>query len=197
MPSRRPPAPLLSSGGLAPRHTEAGRTRRPTPLILLLFACRSVAVETEACVIQTDRLTRTRTEGRIVELLEVRHGVHRGLGLFGRLHLDVAVARKTGTGRDELSEDDVLLEAEQRVGLAWIAASVRTRVVSWKDAADSQDSVASEALVIPISSGRPEAGLLPSDCTRRFSDSKRPRSASSPGSRSASPASMIVTRRSI
>src|SRR5665647_88293 len=117
MPSRRPPAPLLSSGGLAPRHTEAGRTRRPTPLILLLFACRSVAVETEACVIQTDRLTRTRTEGRIVELLEVRHGVHRGLGLFGRLHLDVAVARKTGTGRDELSEDDVLLEAEQRVGL--------------------------------------------------------------------------------
>src|SRR5665647_1122212 len=86
MPSRRPPAPLLSSGGLAPRHTEAGRTRRPTPLILLLFACRSVAVETEACVIQTDRLTRTRTEGRIVELLEVRHGVHRGLGLGDRSH---------------------------------------------------------------------------------------------------------------
>lgn len=29
------------------------------------------------------------------------------------------------------------------------AASVRTRVVSWKEAADSQDSVASDALVIP------------------------------------------------
>ena len=29
--------------------------------------------------------------------------------------------------------------------MAWIAASVRTRVVSWKDAADSHDSVASEA----------------------------------------------------
>lgn len=42
--------------------------------------------------------------------------------------------------------------------LALIAASVRTRVVSWKEAADSQDSVASEALVIPISCGRPEAG---------------------------------------
>ncbi len=42
--------------------------------------------------------------------------------------------------------------------LALIAASVRTLVVSWKDAADSHDSVASEALVIPISCGRPEAG---------------------------------------
>ena len=41
-------------------------------------------------------------------------------------------------------------------------ASVSTRVVSWKDAADSQESVASEALVIPISSGRPSAGALPS-----------------------------------
>ena len=43
-----------------------------------------------------------------------------------------------------------------------MAASVSTRVVSWKEAADSQLSVASEALVIPISSGRPSAGRLPS-----------------------------------
>ena len=41
-----------------------------------------------------------------------------------------------------------------------IAASVSTRVVSWNDAADSHDSVASDAFVIPISSGRPSAGLL-------------------------------------
>ncbi len=55
-------------------------------------------------------------------------------------------------------------------------------MVSWKEAADSQDSVAKEALVIPMSSGRPEAGgALPSDTTRRFSSSKRARSASSPG----------------
>ena len=80
---------------------------------------------------------------------------------------------------------------------AEIAASVSTRVVSWNDAADSHDSVASEALVMPISTGRAEAGSPPSPTTRRFSDSKRLRSASSPGSRSASPASMIVTRRSI
>src|ERR1700759_2178132 len=36
-----------------------------------------------------------------------------------------------------------------------IAASVSTRVVSWNDAALSHESVASDALVIPISTGRP------------------------------------------
>ena len=45
-----------------------------------------------------------------------------------------------------------------------MAASVSTRVVSWKEAADSHESVASEALVMPIISGRPSAGFLPS-CT--------------------------------
>ena len=45
-----------------------------------------------------------------------------------------------------------------------MAASVSTRVVSWKEAAESHESVASEALVMPISSGRPSAGTLPS-CT--------------------------------
>jgi hypothetical protein len=43
--------------------------------------------------------------------------------------------------------------------LASIAASVSTRVVSWKEAADSHDSVASDALVMPMSSGRPGGGL--------------------------------------
>ena len=55
--------------------------------------------------------------------------------------------------------------------LPLIAASVSTRVVSWKEAAESHDSVASDALVIPISSARPEAGLPPSVTTRRFSSS--------------------------
>ena len=41
-----------------------------------------------------------------------------------------------------------------------MAASVSTRVVSWNDAADSHESVASDALVMPMSSGRPSAGLL-------------------------------------
>src|ERR687883_551498 len=53
--------------------------------------------------------------------------------------------------------------------LPWIAASVSTLVVSWKEAADSHDSVASEALVMPMSTGRAEAGSPPSATTRRFS----------------------------
>jgi hypothetical protein len=49
-----------------------------------------------------------------------------------------------------------------------MAASVSTRVVSWNDAADSHDSVASDALVMPISSGRPSAAVLPSCTSCRF-----------------------------
>ncbi len=49
-----------------------------------------------------------------------------------------------------------------------MAASVSTLVVSWNDAADSHDSVASDALVMPISTGRPEAGVPPSATTLRF-----------------------------
>ena len=55
--------------------------------------------------------------------------------------------------------------------MAEIAASVSTRVVSWKEAADSHDSVASDALVMPMSTGRPDAGSPPSATTRRFSAS--------------------------
>ena len=44
-------------------------------------------------------------------------------------------------------------------------------MVSWKEAADSHDSVASDALVIPISTARPDAGLPPSATTCRFAAS--------------------------
>ena len=42
-----------------------------------------------------------------------------------------------------------------------IDASVSTRVVSWNDAAEMNESVESDALVIPSSSGRPVAGRPP------------------------------------
>jgi hypothetical protein len=42
-----------------------------------------------------------------------------------------------------------------------MAASVSTLVVSWKEAADSHDSVASDAFVMPMSTGRPSAGVRP------------------------------------
>ena len=78
-----------------------------------------------------------------------------------------------------------------------IAASVRTRVVSWNDAADSHDSVASDAFVIPMSSGRPSAGRLPSATSRLFTFANSRASAFWPGRNSESPGSDTPTRRSI
>ena len=60
---------------------------------------------------------------------------------------------EAGPGRHQVAEDHVLLEADQVVGLAGEAASVSTLVVSWKEAAEMNDSDCSEALVMPSSSG--------------------------------------------
>src|SRR4029078_5636505 len=49
-----------------------------------------------------------------------------------------------------------------------MAASVSTRVVSWNDAAEMNESVDSEALVMPSSIGRPRAGMAPCPITRSF-----------------------------
>ena len=43
-----------------------------------------------------------------------------------------------------------------------MAASVKTLVVSWNEAAEINDSVCNEALVIPIKTRSPTAGVLPS-----------------------------------
>jgi len=59
-----------------------------------------------------------------------------------------------------------------------IAASVSTFVVSWKEAAERKDSVASEAFVIPRISGSNVACSFFSFWTRVFSRSKTTRSAS-------------------
>ena len=80
---------------------------------------------------------------------------------------------------------------------ALIAASVRTRVVSWKDAAASHESVASDAFVMPMRIGRADAGSPPDSTTCALVSSKRLRSTSSPGRNSVSPGSMMWTLRSI
>ena len=54
-----------------------------------------------------------------------------------------------------------------------IDASVSTRVVSWNDAAEMNESVDSDAFVMPSSSGRPWAGRPPAASTRSFSSRKR------------------------
>ena len=51
------------------------------------------------------------------------------------------------------------------------AASVRTLVVSWNEAAEMNDVVASEAFVIPRSTLSYSAGLRPLELTLSFSSS--------------------------
>src|SRR3954447_20817498 len=77
------------------------------------------------------------------------------------------------------------------------AASVRTRVVSWNDAAEMNERVCSEALVMPSSTGWPTAGFLPSSFARALSSSSSILSICSPWIRSVSPASSISTFCSI
>ena len=59
------------------------------------------------------------------------------------------------------------LKPRRRSTLPSVAASVRTRVVSWKDAAEMKLSVSSEALVMPSSTGVASAGLPPCFDDRR------------------------------
>ena len=76
-------------------------------------------------------------------------------------------------------------------------ASVSTRVVSWKDAAEMNESVESEALVMPRSSERPIAGRPPVISTRWFSSLNRKRSVCCSSRKVVSPTSSILTQRSI
>ena len=78
-----------------------------------------------------------------------------------------------------------------------IAASVSTRVVSWKDAAARKLEVFSEALVTPSSTVWAVAGSPPSARTRLLTSSKSSRSTSSVGSSSLSPGWSMRTLRSI
>ncbi len=70
-------------------------------------------------------------------------------------------------------------------------------MVSWNDAAEMNESVESDAFVIPSSRGRPLAGLPPSSSTRLFSRWKRKRSTCSPTTNSVSPTSSTFTHRII
>jgi hypothetical protein len=64
------------------------------------------------------------------------------------------------------AHDDVLLQAPQVVHLAADRGFGEDRVVSWKLAAEMNESVLSEALVMPSSSGWPLAAFLPSAVRR-------------------------------
>ena len=67
--------------------------------------------------------------------------------VFGFASLVVSQARAS---RNQAANDDVFFQAAQLVArLPMMAASVSTRVVSWKEAAEMNESVESDALVMP------------------------------------------------
>ena len=73
------------------------------------------------------------------------------------------------------------------------AASVRTLVVSWNDAAEMNDSVVRLALVIPRSSGSERAGFVFSPIALVLTSRNAVRSTFSPSRSSVSPASVTRT----
>jgi hypothetical protein len=78
-----------------------------------------------------------------------------------------------------------------------MAASVSTRVVSWKLAAEMNESVEREALVMPRSSGRPVEAFLPSWVSLSLAPMKRNLSTTSSMRNSVSPTSSTFTQRII
>ncbi len=89
------------------------------------------------------------------------------------------------------------LRPRSRSILPEIAASVSTRVVSWNDAAESQDAVLSAALMRPSSTVCAMAGSPPSLSALALDSSHSSCETISPGSRSVSPALSMRTFRII
>jgi hypothetical protein len=78
-----------------------------------------------------------------------------------------------------------------------IAASVSTRVVSWKEAAEMNESVERLALVMPSRMLRKVAGCLPALSAFSFSSRSSARSTCSPCRNGVSPGLSTSMRRSI
>ncbi|MNX90539.1 hypothetical protein D3C86_1225940 [compost metagenome] len=81
--------------------------------------------------------------------------------------------------------------------LPWTEASVRTRVVSWKDAAEMKLRVCSDALVMPSRTGCVVARRPPRFSTLAFSRAASATSTVSPRIRVVSPESRTSTFCSI
>ena len=94
-------------------------------------------------------------------------------------------------GREETTTFCLIPAVREATTLPLIAASVRTFVVSWKDAADRKEFVARDALVIPSITCLPSAGCLPSASSFSLTSSTSRTSTSVPGRNSVSPLSSI------
>ena len=96
--------------------------------------------------------------GILLELVSLFSGnFHAGLG--GDAGLKIPVCHQAGTCGDQLTDDDVLLQADQVVNLALDSGISQDLGGFLEDAADRKESVAREALVIPISTALPVASF--------------------------------------
>ena len=104
-----------------------------------------------------------------------------------------------GPGRDQLADDDVLLQAEQVVDLApLMAASVSTRVVSWKEAAARKLTRCSATpWSRPAAPAAPSPARRPRPATWRWSPRTRSGRPARPAAGRCRPAMSTVTLRSI
>src|SRR6185312_17353872 len=92
----------------------AHSTQRKSPGRTRGFFAAELPVVAVAVVVQRNRGAGGLAEVRAVVLILVgRDRVRGGPGLLGGLNLDVAVPVDAGTGRDQLADDHVLLEALQ------------------------------------------------------------------------------------
>lgn len=138
--------PIHRCGSSATRRESPPRHAVRAGLFLRLLAQKGLPVVAVSVIVQRHRSTGGLAEVRAVVLILVgRDRVRRCPSLFGRLHLDVAVAVDTGTAGISLPMITFSFRPWSLSLRQLIAASVSTRVVSWNDAADSHESVASDA----------------------------------------------------
>src|SRR5437762_12315594 len=85
---------------------------------------------------------------------------------------DLPMLGETRACGNQVAHNHVLLNPRSLSTLPSVAASVRTRVVSWNDAAEMKLSVSNDAFVMPSNTGTASAGLPPFSTTFLFSSSK-------------------------
>src|SRR5215468_9360146 len=104
----RPRAPAGTLEGTGPRAGPLANRGR-----------RLLVVGAEVVVLEADRIAAGGLPERVVRYLLVggRGRVDGGPRVLGRLHPDAAVPEHSGAGRDQLADDHVLLQAQQRVRL--------------------------------------------------------------------------------
>src|SRR5215831_10155520 len=117
-PHARPAAPARPAATPGWVRTMRGPAHGPVPS-LTAGGGYLLVIGAEVVVLEADGVAAGRLPERVVRDLLVggRGRVDGGPRILGRLHPDAAVPEHSGAGRDQLADDDVLLQAQQRVRL--------------------------------------------------------------------------------